>query len=918
MSISSQGPAFNNIKELLEHLEVHKHAVDQAMNIVNSKMAPSVMEMIQLHLDSSDDHPLRRTCIQCLLLLNRRYGSLPSSIYLSDIEREGSHAIAGGGYGDIWMGHFADEEKQKVCLKVLRVYLGSYNEKKLLKQVGDEQRAIPTKLLHRVTWMANGDVISYCRGFSLKRKVNMMQEVAAGIRYLHDHSPPIVHSDIKGANILVSDDGHPRITDFGLSTIEDPDEYDHRQQSTNSSSSQAVIRGSVPWLAPELMNPEHVETPNRTTRDMYAFGCTMYEIFAGNRPFHEKKMDMHIMLAVLSGSRPSRLSCPYGLWTVIEECWTEDAETRLSAGEVALRLDEMDRVMVSRRRVTIASSTASDDSYRDSDSVFEESKCDACREGKKKLRMLQVEERTHASLWGDGLGLELVARDYIQHGRANTWPLPNRTLSSDVKGFLEHLDAHRHTIDQAMRFVRPDTAPSVMEMIQVIAKKASQTPLRKTCFQCLFHLNKRHGSIPASIHLPDVTREGAHPLTCGGYADIWKGRLADKHMVCLKVLRVYTGSFDEGKLRRQLGDEVLIWRQLRHPNIHRFLGITDELFQPSYCIVSPWMSNGDVMHYMRERKVSLEGKLKMMQEISEAIQYLHEHHPPIIHSDIKGMNILASDDGHCLLNDFGLAAIEGDLSEGHIDPAVVRGSVPWLAPELMNPDPADSYVPNRTTGDIYALGCTIFELLTGTTPFSEKKREPQIIVAVLHGFRPERPRDQATCPDRLWEIIEGCWKEDARKRFGASEVVVRLREMMQQEGELVPVPASSDILRRPERIKNHMKRELSQLKAESDSRVSAQVTPPKHQEQAPAKQRPKISLKLDMLTAPSSPEPTYGSINVCHTINSWSFPQSQIQSPDTFLGEALDWFFEEEEELSRLWDAWFLRDAWDRYQGRVG
>ncbi|KAJ8081020.1 Homeobox protein tos8 [Marasmius tenuissimus] len=264
-------------------------------------------------------------------------------------------------------------------------------------------------------------------------------------------------------------------------------------------------------------------------------------------------------------------------------------------------------------------------------------------------------------------------------------------------------------------------------------------------------------------------KDGSHPIAAGGFADIWRGRLEDDQSVCLKVLRIYTGNFDKNKIIRDLGNEVLIWRQLRHPNVHEFLGVTSELFKPSYCIVSPWMANGDVMSYCRQRNSSLDVKVAMMQESCEGLRYLHEYNPPIVHSDIKSMNILVSDDGHCRISDFGLSTIENDSPEGRVSDstsrAAMRGSIPWLAPELMNPGGVES--PNRTTRDIYALGCTMYELLAGSPPFSDRKMDPQIMIAVLSGLRPTRP---AGCPDQLWTIIENCWTEDSGSRPVASQV----------------------------------------------------------------------------------------------------------------------------------------------------
>jgi len=46
--------------------------------------------------------------------------------------------------------------------------------------------------------------------------------------------------------------------------------------------------------------------------------------------------------------------------------------------------------------------------------------------------------------------------------------------------------------------------------------------------------------------------------------------------------------------------EVLVWRQLRHPNILPFIGANLELFEPRFCFISPWMNNGDIMSYLKQ------------------------------------------------------------------------------------------------------------------------------------------------------------------------------------------------------------------------------------------------------------------------------------------------------------------------------
>ncbi|EEB93489.1 hypothetical protein MPER_07841, partial [Moniliophthora perniciosa FA553] len=101
-----------------------------------------------------------------------------------------------------------------------------------------------------------------------------------------------------------------------------------------------------------------------------------------------------------------------------------------------------------------------------------------------------------------------------------------------------------------------------------------------------------------SFFVDNITREGAFPVSGGGYADIWKGYMNGSEPICHKVLRIFTASLDETKLFKDLSKEVLIWRQLYHPSIHVFLGICADLFLPSFSIVSSWMEHGNIASFL--------------------------------------------------------------------------------------------------------------------------------------------------------------------------------------------------------------------------------------------------------------------------------------------------------------------------------
>ncbi|KIK53364.1 hypothetical protein GYMLUDRAFT_179072, partial [Collybiopsis luxurians FD-317 M1] len=99
-----------------------------------------------------------------------------------------------------------------------------------------------------------------------------------------------------------------------------------------------------------------------------------------------------------------------------------------------------------------------------------------------------------------------------------------------------------------------------------------------------------------SLMVRDIKRTGQNPVAGGGFADIWHGRLNEKP-VCVKVLRL-TIEQDE-KARDEIRKVALVWRQLHHPNILPLLGVNADLFHPSFCLISPWMENRDVITFLK-------------------------------------------------------------------------------------------------------------------------------------------------------------------------------------------------------------------------------------------------------------------------------------------------------------------------------
>ncbi|KAJ7859646.1 kinase-like domain-containing protein [Mycena olivaceomarginata] len=197
-------------------------------------------------------------------------------------------------------------------------------------------------------------------------------------------------------------------------------------------------------------------------------------------------------------------------------------------------------------------------------------------------------------------------------------------------------------------------------------------------------------------------------------------------------------------------------------------------------MVSPWMKYGTVLKYLRDRGRGDVNRLLL--EISQGLEYLHSMN--IVHGDLRGNNILISDDGNVCLSDFGLATTfsEADSTAGMTSSSNRAGSIQWFAPELIQPQSFGCERFVRTTAtDVYAYACVCLELYTGRPPFAHLP-DVAAMFRVIAGDRPEQP---TTISDTLWQLVTAAWAPEPHARPSIHEIAVAL------QGGPATVPASS-------------------------------------------------------------------------------------------------------------------------------
>jgi serine/threonine protein kinase len=151
------------------------------------------------------------------------------------------------------------------------------------------------------------------------------------------------------------------------------------------------------------------------------------------------------------------------------------------------------------------------------------------------------------------------------------------------------------------------------------------------------------------------------------------------------------------------------------------------------------------------------------------------------------VNILVNRDGHACLADFSLVSLISD-QQTFLSSCIEGGTTRWMGPELLAPEMfgLKKSRPTRES-DCYALGMTIYEVLSGQIPFASSKSSV-VIRKITGGERPERPQgdDGRYFTDGVWEVVQRCWGPRPRDRIRANAILVGL------EGNPIPLePPSS-------------------------------------------------------------------------------------------------------------------------------
>ncbi|EQC37496.1 TKL protein kinase [Saprolegnia diclina VS20] len=246
--------------------------------------------------------------------------------------------LSKGAYGEVWIGSFRG--KEVAIKKILHAKrhdtfeLECFTEEIRIMAALDHPHIVHligfawdtlTNLCAVTEYLAKGDVTGYLvanMDLNWDAKLRLAVGTARALAYLHGRSPAIIHRDLKSKNILVSDTGEAKLSDFGISRTRVADE------------TMTVGVGTVYWTAPEvLLGQKYTEQV-----DIYSFGVVLCELDTHRAPYADMQEVAQMAIAQRVATHqfrpPFSAKCPKLVKDLADRCMAQDPSARPNAQEI--------------------------------------------------------------------------------------------------------------------------------------------------------------------------------------------------------------------------------------------------------------------------------------------------------------------------------------------------------------------------------------------------------------------------------------------------------------------------------------------------------------------------------------------------------------------------------------------------------
>lgn len=261
------------------------------------------------------------------------------------------------------------------------------------------------------------------------------------------------------------------------------------------------------------------------------------------------------------------------------------------------------------------------------------------------------------------------------------------------------------------------------------------------------------------------------------------------------------------KVAKRFEREMEILKKLKHPNIIKYYGGVSTPNQQFYAM--EMIAGGGLDVQLRKAgRFTWEQTVDYATQIAKALE--HAHNAGIVHRDLKPANLLVTKDGVLKLTDFGIARDSEATQLTQAGKTV--GTLAYMAPEQIT---GKHPITRRT--DLYALGCVMFQMMTGRTPF-ESATQPEMLFKHIEEEPPAVREFNPDCPRYLEVLIADLMEKEPNDRpFDAlavqsrlDEVKLKVAEQAEQAKTRAVEAANATVADSPQSLKRKKKKRSAQ------------------------------------------------------------------------------------------------------------
>src|SRR5436305_7727374 len=230
-------------------------------------------------------------------------------------------------------------------------------------------------------------------------------------------------------------------------------------------------------------------------------------------------------------------------------------------------------------------------------------------------------------------------------------------------------------------------------------------------------------------------------------------QLALDRTVALKVIAPELA--DDASFRERFKRESKTAASIRHPNV---ISIYDAREDDGLLFISMDFIEGTDLRAILSREGPLEPlrAARIVGQVADALDAAHRR--GLVHRDVKPANVLvASENGgeHVYLTDFGLTK-DAASESGMTKTGMFVGTLDYIAPEQLQGGPLDA------RADVYALGCVLYETVTGRVPYPDR---PTMAKMWAHANEPPPRIERTGLPEQLQEVVNRAMAKDPNERY---------------------------------------------------------------------------------------------------------------------------------------------------------